>query len=64
MEIVIKSIFSHYAVKTKEQVAQAYKVWSVGAPNVNAKDKPKFYFEHHIVKGLTFDEFLKVIEEE
>ncbi len=61
--ITLKSVFSTYTVKTKEQVAQAYKIWAAGVLNISSKDRPKFFFEHNVLNGLTYEEFLKAIKE-
>lgn len=67
MNVRYKTFFTTVTVdkeKNKEQLKRAYHAMVDGANNVPTPERPKWYYDHFIICGISFEEFLKVIQEE
>lgn len=64
MNVRYKTFFTKAVATNKEQLKRAYHTMVDGANNVPTPERPKWYYDHFIICGISFEEFLKVIQEE
>ncbi len=67
MNVRFKTFFTTVTIdkeKNKEELKRAYHNMVDTANNVPTAERPRWYYDHFIIGGISFEKFLKIIQEE
>lgn len=62
-KILYRGIFGDLRVINPDKLKKIWSNFKYHAVNVPTDEKPKFFYEHHIVCYLDYNEFLELIKE-
>lgn len=63
MPIKVRTFFSQSETDL-EGLKISYKTWADGALNVPTEDRPLYFFNHHVISGIEYQDFKNLIKEE
>ena len=65
MKTIYKTFFNQYETEDEEEIKNAYRAWAIGASmfrkDIPEEDFKKYYYEHYIISGISFEEFKKIV---
>ena len=63
-KVIFRTFFSIHETENENKLKSAYKNWADGAIAVAPNDKPFHYYNNFIIEGISYADFLSLIQED
>ena len=63
-KVIFRTFFSVHETENKDKLKSAYHNMMDTACNVPTKDRPAYYYNNFIIEGISYADFLSLIQED